>query len=157
MTNPLTNGAGLSGLSTEELRAAVRAVLRDVLPDLGTGRTASSDEPAVPAQDVVLSTDADLDAFVRRLAALCDDPERRAAFQQGRHSFRLSTNGASKAAPAAAEGNGVVRIERGAVTERTVVKAAADGARLVLGRGAVLTPLARDRARSLGVEIVKES
>ncbi len=30
------------------------------------------------------------------------------------------------------------------------------GTRLVLGRGAVLTPLARDKARSLGVEIEKE-
>jgi len=34
--------------------------------------------------------------------------------------------------------------------------AAAEGARLVLARGAVLTPLARDRARALGVEIERE-
>ena len=45
MTSPLANGDGLSGLSTEELRAAVRAVLRDVLPDLGAARTPSSAEP----------------------------------------------------------------------------------------------------------------
>jgi len=51
---------------------------------------------------------------------------------------------------------GVQRIEHGAVTERAVKKAKADGARLVLGRRAVLTPLARDRARILGVEIEKE-
>ncbi len=50
----------------------------------------------------------------------------------------------------------MTRVDRGAVTERTVIKAAADGARLLLGRGAVLTPLARDKARSLGVEIEKE-
>jgi hypothetical protein len=49
-----------------------------------------------------------------------------------------------------------VRIERGAVTERAVLKAAADGARLLLGRRAVMTPLARDKARSMGVEIEKE-
>jgi hypothetical protein len=49
-----------------------------------------------------------------------------------------------------------VRVERGAVTERTVARAAADGCRLVLGRRAVLTPLARDKARVLGVEIEKE-
>jgi hypothetical protein len=36
------------------------------------------------------------------------------------------------------------------------VRAAAAGARLVLGRGAVLTPLARDKARTLGVQIEKE-
>ena len=48
------------------------------------------------------------------------------------------------------------RIERGAVTERVVRDAARAGERLVLGPGAVLTPLARDRARSSGVQIEKE-
>ena len=42
------------------------------------------------------------------------------------------------------------------MTERAVVKAAADGARVVVGRKAVLTPLARDKARVMGVEIEKE-
>ncbi len=50
-----------------------------------------------------------------------------------------------------------MRIERGAVTERTVREGARhDGARRLLGRRAVLTPLARDKARSMGVEIEKE-
>jgi hypothetical protein len=48
------------------------------------------------------------------------------------------------------------RVEKGAVTERTVAAAAAAGARLVLGPRAVLTPLARDKARALGVPISKE-
>ncbi|MBK8076192.1 MAG: hypothetical protein IPK24_11640 [Kineosporiaceae bacterium] len=48
-------------------------------------------------------------------------------------------------------------IERGAVTERAVNAAAADGARLVIGPRAVLTPLAKDRARVLGVVIERSS
>ena len=48
------------------------------------------------------------------------------------------------------------RIDRGAVTERAVQAAAGAGVRLVLGPRAVLTPLARDRARALGVPIEKE-
>jgi hypothetical protein len=48
------------------------------------------------------------------------------------------------------------RIECGAVTEKVVREAARAGQRLVLGPGAVLTPLARDRARASGVEIDKE-
>jgi hypothetical protein len=48
------------------------------------------------------------------------------------------------------------RIERGAVTEKVVRDAARAGERLVLGPRAVLTPLARDRARANGVEITKE-
>ena len=44
-------------------------------------------------------------------------------------------------------------MEKGAVTERAVIAAAAAGARLVLGPRAVMTPLARDKARALGVPI----
>jgi hypothetical protein len=148
------------GFDSEELRAAVRAVLRDVLPAELLGGTTG---PA-PLEHVTLRTDADLDALVRRVAALCEDPARRASLRDGRHGFRLAGGAASPdrrwsaaAAPAAGPaGHGFVRVERGAVTERTVVKAAADGARLVVGRKAVLTPLARDKARVLGVEIEKE-
>jgi hypothetical protein len=61
--------------------------------------------------------------------------------------------------PAAAAGSGsghVQRVERGAVTERMVAAAAKAGAALVLGPRAVLTPLARDKARALGVPVQKE-
>ena len=142
--------SSLSGLSAEELRAAVRSVLREVLPDAGAASTAH-------AGDVVIATDADLTAFVRRVAAMCDDPAQRAALQDGRHGFRLAASSPGLVTVAARPPRPTeVRIERGAVTERAVAKAAADGSRLVLGRGAVLTPLARDKARSLGVEIEKE-
>ena len=53
-------------------------------------------------------------------------------------------------------GSPVRRIDTGAVTERVVSEAAQAGERLVLGRAAVLTPLARDRAGAAGVEIEKE-
>ena len=141
-----SNGS-LAGLTPEELREAVRAVLREVLP---AGTVAAPSD--APPSDVVISTDADLTAFVRRVAAMCEDPQRRAALQDGRHGFRLA---AARAEPVA-DAVRVTRIDRGAVTERAVLKAAADGARLLLGRRAVLTPLARDKARSMGVEIEKE-
>jgi len=149
------NGSGaLAGLSAEELRAAVRAVLRDVLPR----ELAHDVRPAAAAdgaERVTLSTDGDLDAFVRRLAALCDDPAQRAALRNGSRRFTLVTGSPSPAAPVAAGGS-VVRVDRGAVTERWVKQAAAQGAELVVGRKAVLTPLARDRARTLGVNVKKE-
>ncbi len=56
----------------------------------------------------------------------------------------------------AGAGSPVRRVERGAVTEKVIRDAARAGERLVLGPGAVLTPLARDRARASGVEISKE-
>ena len=136
----------------------VREVLRDVLPAAGTARR-NTDGP-VP-EHVVLRTDGDLDALLRRVAAQCADPARREAIHEGRHGFRLaaSDTATTPAGPAAAPpvAPGVVRVERGAVTERAVRRAAADGARLVLGARAVMTPLARDRARALGVPVEKES
>jgi hypothetical protein len=142
-----------AGLGTDELRAAIRAVLRDVLPtELVSGAAGGG---TAPLERVTLRSDADLDTLVRRVASLCEDPTRRAALKDGRHGFRLA-GGAPNSAAAAYSTSGVIRVERGAVTERTVVRAAADGARLVIGAKAVLTPLARDKARVLGVEIEKE-
>ncbi len=141
----------------DELRALVREVIRDVLPQ---GLTVT--------ETVNLSTDEDLAAFVKRLLDL--DPGQREELRSGRKRFRLASpqalsvpagagqagaghsNGAERAGPSAP----VRRIERGAVTEALIVAAARAGERLVLGRGAVLTPLARDRARASGVPIEKE-
>ena len=142
---------------SEELRALVREVIRDVLPQ---GLTVT--------ETVNLSTDEDLAAFVKRLLDL--DPGQREELRSGRKRFRLASPqapsvpagagqvgaghsyGAERAGPSAP----VRRIERGAVTEAVIAAAARAGERLVLGRGAVLTPLARDRARASGVQIEKE-
>ena len=120
-------------------------------PGLGQPGLAHSVREQVEAVETVsLRTDADLDAFVRRLLRLFENPKQRDALRAGRLRFRL----------AAAAGPGSVqpahRVDKGAVTEAMVRQAARAGARLVLGRRAVLTPLARDRARMAGVEIERE-
>ena len=134
----------------DELRALVREVIRDVLPK------------GLPVTETVnLSTDEDLAAFVKRLLDL--DPDQREEIQSGQKRFRLGVTpaapvpvGAANGADRAGESAPARRIERGAVTEAVITAAARAGQRLVLGRGAVLTPLARDRARASGVQIEKE-
>jgi hypothetical protein len=137
----------------DELRALVREVIRDVLPN------------GLPVTETVnLSTDEDLAAFVARLLDL--DAGEREDLRAGRKRFRLARGTTPAPAPAPAapapapapapNGAPVRRVESGAVTEALVREAARAGERLVLGRAAVLTPLARDRARASGVEIVKE-
>jgi hypothetical protein len=130
----------------DELRALVREVIRDVLPK------------GLPVTETVnLSTDQDLAAFVNRLLDV--DPDQREELRSGRKRFRLAASvpaGSVNGAERAGESTPVRRIERGAVTEAVVTAAARAGERLVLGRGAVLTPLARDRARASGVPIEKE-
>jgi hypothetical protein len=134
----------------EELRALVREVIRDV-PPKGLPNTETVD----------LSTDEDLAAFVKRLLDL--DHDEREELRSGRKRFRLALPqapsvpaGAVHGAERTGETTPVRRIERGAVTESVIKAAARAGERLVLGRGAVLTPLARDRARASGVPIEKE-
>lgn len=104
-------------------------------------------------ETVSVRTDRELAAFVTRLLHLVENPRRRDDLRTGRLRFRLAPGGAAGASGSARP---VHRIDKGAVTEATVRDAARAGARLVLGRRAVLTPLARDRARAAGVEIEKE-
>jgi hypothetical protein len=141
---PGAQSAGSSGGSAVDDPAVGR-------PGLGQPGLAHSVREAVEAVETVsLRTDAELDAFVKRLLRLFENPQRRDALRAGRLRFRL----------AAAAGPGSVqpahRVDKGAVTEAMVRQAAGAGARLVLGRRAVLTPLARDRARAAGVEIERE-
>jgi hypothetical protein len=107
---------------------------------------ATTPAPQAGTELVVLRSDADLDRFVRTLLARFESPEDREAIRSGRLRFTLREG----------ERSGVVRVVRGAVTERTVEKAAKAGGRLVLGPGAVLTPLAREKARAKGIEIERE-
>jgi hypothetical protein len=104
-------------------------------------------------ETVSVRTDRELAAFVSRLLRLVENPRRRDDLRTGRLRFRLAPGGA---AGASASARPTRRIDKGAVTEATVRDAARAGARLVLGPRAVLTPLARDRARAAGVEIEKE-
>ncbi|HMD22882.1 MAG TPA: hypothetical protein VKH61_02210 [Streptosporangiaceae bacterium] len=155
----------------DELRALIREVIRDVLP---------KGLPVIETVD--LSTDEGLEAFVARLLNL--DPEALEDLRAGRKRFRLAvpshpqtprapSDTQTASVPAASGGSGAHgsngltavngsagqparRIERGAVTEKVVREAARAGERLVLGPGAVLTPLARDRALASGVEISRE-
>jgi hypothetical protein len=130
----------------------------DTTPAIGASqvRQLAPAAPAPPGADIEvvdLRSDADLDAFVRSLIHRFENPRDRMAIRSGKLRFRLGATAGAAAAPAAVP---TIRVERGAVTERAVRDAAAQGARLVLAPRAVLTPMARDRARSLGVEIEKE-
>jgi hypothetical protein len=152
---------------------AARDLLRELLAEaLGNGngqqaavppapvaavhRPSTWSQPAVPGEvigdratpssarvEVVrIDSDADLDRFVRSVLERADD------IRAGRLRFTLGTASSSPA--------GVVRVAHGAVTERKIKQAAEAGARLVLGPGAVLTPLAREKARALGIDIERE-
>jgi hypothetical protein len=148
-------------LNGADLRALVREVVRDAVADLVPQQPTVTDhngvQPTGPlnadektrVDTVRISTDNDLDAFVRQLLRLFENPKTRADLRNGRLSFRLA--GTTASSPATSR-----RIDSGAVTERHIADIAASGGGLILGRKAVLTPLAREKARALGISIQRE-
>jgi hypothetical protein len=135
-----------------ERAEAVEPALAPALPGTADGTV----------ETVRIDNDEDLQTFVRALAGRLESPRDRLAIKSGRLRFALQRGAATATATVtSAETPGtdaqeVVRVQKGAVTERHVQDAASRGARLVLARAAVLTPLARDSARALGVQIEKE-
>ncbi|MCW2685793.1 MAG: hypothetical protein JWR37_683 [Mycobacterium sp.] len=161
-------------IDRSQLRALVREVVRDVVSGTVSGMvppaptTAAAPPPPSVAEQIGVQpigplaadeksrtdtvriiSDQDLQAFVRHLLRLFENPKTRTDLRTGRLSFRLAGN--SSAAAAA-----TYRIDSGAVTERQLASLAPSGGVLALGPKAVLTPLAREKARALGITIQKE-
>ncbi|WP_222432382.1 hypothetical protein [Leekyejoonella antrihumi] len=168
---------GTAGTGSAELRRLVAQVVREVVADVaakeittvGEGahatRSAAAQSPGPTAQPtgpisgaarsrterVRITSDADLQQFAFHLVGLFENPKAREDIRTGRLRFQLAGGATAPAASGAVE-----RIDSGAVTERRVAAAAEAGASLLLGRRAVLTPLAREKARALGVPVEKE-
>jgi hypothetical protein len=152
-------------IDREAIRTMVRQVLRDALPEAVREKIATqaadaaaprkkdgvrpAETEASKTEEVAVATDADLAAFVRRVI------DQREAIQAGRLRFRLKRSRKAAEADVSPRG-GSERIDKGIVTEKKVVAAAKAGKGLVVGKGVVLTPLARDKARQLGVQIERE-
>jgi hypothetical protein len=144
--------------TTDALRRMVREVLREVLPRDG----APADPLPSPAPEslsagpdvrrVRVRDDRDLADVVTQVLHLAEDPDRVADLRAGRIRFALATGDAP--APSAP---GPIEVDRGAVTERLIQRAAREQRPLRIGPRAVVTPLARDRARALGVAIDRSS
>jgi len=147
-------------MSEAELRVMVREVLHEALGRRGSSKTA----PAPRPETVRIANDADLAAFVRRLIQLLDDPATSAGVRAGRHTFALGTAARAPARPAPktspagisaglAAGSSVLL--DGTVTEAKINKCVGAGV-VMLAPHAVITPLARDRARALGLKIERK-
>jgi hypothetical protein len=146
----------------EMLRSLVREALRDALggangaSDIAkalSGGAAPVQKPAQVVEMVSLTTDTDMNSFVHRILDLAADAKTLSALRSGELVFQLTESSKANIA----DNSGTTRIEKGAVTESTIRKAAESGSTLILGRKVVVTSLARDKARDLGVTIVRES
>ncbi len=129
---------------SNELRSMVRDALREIMAQRG-----GAPVPAGRAEAVRLKNDNDLAAFVARITA----PGTLEQVRSGALRFTLGeVPGAAPAAShsaAAAESHSAVT---GVVTEQKIEQFKGLGS-VTLAPGAVITPLARDKARKLGITI----
>jgi hypothetical protein len=135
--------------TTAALRQMVREVLQEMLPRGAADAQHAAAPPGDDVRRVRVCDDHDLADLVTQVLNLAEEPDRAADLRAGRIRFRL-TREAGTGAPT---GPGPIDVERGAVTERIIQRAAREQRTLRIGPRAVVTPLARDRARALGVVI----
>jgi len=141
-----------------DLRELVREVLAEELARLH--RLPGAPVP-VTEEKVRISTNAELAAFVKRLLVMAQDGRLRADIEAGRHVFRLA-DGTGGPAPLAAHQplapaprhQAPVRFSRGLISERDVTSLAPGMTRIVVGKSARFTPLAKDelRRRKIAIE-----
>ena len=147
---------------SDALRALVREVLRELVPTARAPVPAAERPAAGPSapriEAVSISSDAELQAFVRRVLDLSADPGGREALRSGRHGFRLASGGGAPHAGNGAEvADGEEHIDKGVLSESKVIALARAGRTIVVGKRVAVTPLARDKARQLGVKLERES
>jgi hypothetical protein len=136
----MLDGNELRALIRDVIAAEIAAVKRDAAPG------------ASAEHRVRISNDADLAAFAKQVLSLADDPATRSAIANGSYRFRLE--GSASAAPSAsAPASTAARIDKGVVTETLLLKLPKGTRRLQVGAGVSVTPLARDKAGSLGITI----
>ncbi len=127
--------------------------------------------------EIAIASDSDLNAFAQQVALCALERDLLGAIAANRVRFRLTGGGGGReavaaqptaptaapaAAPAVARAAGpsakdgdAYHWEQGLLNETKVTEIARTHAKLMLGRRALLTPLAWDRARSLGLQVVR--
>jgi hypothetical protein len=136
------------------LRDLVKSVIAEEVAAIRKSKAAPA--PTSAEERVAIANDADLAAFARRVLSLAGDPAKAKEIAAGRYPFRLDRSAAqhsSAPAPHAASSAPAQshRIDSGIVTESTLNKLPRGLTRLLLGSGVTVTPLAKDRARALGL------
>lgn len=175
----------MARIDREELRALVRQALKDAL-GAGAGGTAKPAPLPVPAPvaaegagelarlvrkavaegrrseiTVSLRTPDDADRFARHIAEASSDPEVKAAILAAAVRFvplgPQPSAAVSRPAPTApGPAASAYEMTSGVLTEAKLVEVARTHRRITLGAAVVLTPLARDKAREMKIELTRQ-
>jgi hypothetical protein len=155
----------MCGISSLYIRLVVREALRDLLPagkmlpEAASGtllsrlRAALTDSKGSTVEVRVASA-GDLAAFARDLLQAPEDV--RVGILSGKIGLSLAPRGQVAAPAAPAPQRAAQQIAKGVLTEIMVAEIGKTSDRLIVGKGVVVTPLARDRAREMKLEIVRD-
>jgi len=175
----------MAKIDREELRALVRQALKEALggtapavpPPAASAPASKAVPPAsdlasrvriaagakdAPAIPVAAGSGQELTHFARAIAEACSDAAIRAALVAGKVRFAPSAGTSSTAptnapAPAqAAKAAGAYEMASGVLSEAKLVEIARSHGRINLGANVVLTPLARDKAREMRIELTRQ-
>ncbi|MBC8158960.1 MAG: hypothetical protein H8E94_06485 [Alphaproteobacteria bacterium] len=154
--------------TSDEIRRMVREALRSVAPnasavspapgiDIAAQIRADLQRQGTSSIPVQLTGDFDLNLFIGRILSLADAGDIRNAMASGKVRFTMEDIGAAPAssitAPPASTGAYV--FDKGVLNETKIAEIAKTHTRAEIGRAAVITPLARDRARELKIELIR--
>jgi hypothetical protein len=133
----------------------LRALIRDVIAtEIAAVKREHAPGAPVPAEHRVrIANDADLAAFAKQVLSLANDPATRSAIANGSYRFKLEGASADAQTTIAPAAGAPARIEKGVVTETALLKLPKGTKRLQVGASVSVTPLARDKASSLGITI----
>jgi len=153
----------MTGIDREELRHLVRQALKETLggepgripaPDLVAEFRAALARSKPATVSVAVTGPGELEAFARAVLGAAADAELKAAITAGDIRFVPAAKPASDGAPASA--GAAASFDRGVLGETKLVELSRKGHRITIGKTVVVTPLAREKARQLKVELVRQ-
>jgi hypothetical protein len=150
-------------LDREELRQLVRDVLRSslqgetaALPKVDPANLIEAIRMAIsPGQSGTVAVADDLNRFARDIVQAAGHEDLKAAIMTGRVTFSRENSRPSETKPTRTARGEPFRIDRGMLTEMRVAEIGRQYSKVIVGPEVVVTPLARDRARELKLELVR--
>jgi hypothetical protein len=151
-------------IDKEELRRLVRDVLRSTLS--GNASATSQEQSLLdrmrqailPGGSGIVAVSEDLNRFAQTLIHAAAQEDLKAAIMSGRLSFNGNTGRDSpperRSENPVARG-GDFRLDNGMLNETRLAEIGKSHTRIIIGPDVVVTPLARDRARELKLELVR--
>ncbi|MGH6873981.1 MAG: hypothetical protein ACREDW_03115, partial [Aestuariivirgaceae bacterium] len=110
----------------------------------------------VPGGSGQVTVTGDLDAFAREIVNAGAHEDLKSAIMTGRVTFKRKDDGQKQAKPQApAAKGGQFRLDKGMLNEMRIAEIGKQYSKILVGPEVVVTPLARDLARELKLELVR--